>query len=72
MYEGDAPLAEACGRMTERLAANGVSIAKTPLTLGVPLTIDSSAERFTGTGAADANKLLTREYRAPFTVPQLA
>lgn len=70
--KGDATLAEACGRMTEHLAANGVDIAKTPLTLGVPLAIDSNAERFTGTGAADANKLLTREYRAPFTVPQLA
>ncbi|HEY5551844.1 MAG TPA: Gfo/Idh/MocA family oxidoreductase [Opitutaceae bacterium] len=70
--KSDAPLAEAHGRMVEHLAANGVDLAKTPLTLGVPLAIDPSAERFTDPRAADANKLLTREYRAPFTVPQLA
>lgn len=70
--KADAPLAEACGRMNEHLAANGVDLAKTPLTLGAPLAIDSTAERFTGTGADAANKLLTRDYRAPFAVPELA
>jgi len=70
--KGDAPLAEAYGRMTEHLAANNVNLEKTPLTLGVPLAIDPAAERFTGAGSDVANKLLTRDYRAPFTVPQLA
>jgi hypothetical protein len=70
--KGDAPLAEAVGRMTEHLAVNGVDLKKTRLTLGQPLTIDPKAERFTGRGASAANKLLTRKYRAPFTVPQLA
>lgn len=69
---GDAPLAEAVGRMTEHLAVNGVDLRKTRLTLGQPLTIDPRTERFTGSGARAANKLLTRNYRAPFTVPQLA
>jgi len=70
--KGDAPLAEAVGRMTEHLAVNGVDLKKTRLTLGQPLTIHPKAERFTGSGAKAANKLLTRKYRAPFTVPQIA
>jgi predicted dehydrogenase len=70
--KADAPLAEAFGRMSEHLAANGVDLARTPLTLGVPLAVDGKAERFTGAGADAANALLTRKYRAPFTVPQLA
>ncbi len=70
--KGDAPLAEAYGRMTEHLAVNGVKLGQTPLTLGQPLTIDAKAERFTGTGGSAGNDLLTRPYRAPFTVPQLA
>ena len=70
--KGDAPLAEAYGRMVEHLAANNVDLVKTPLTLGAPLKIDAPAERFTGTGSEAANKLLTRDYRAPFVVPHLA
>jgi len=66
----DAPLAEAFGRMAEHLAANNVDLAKTPLTLGVPLAIDSATERFLGDNAANA--LLMREYRQPFAVPQIA
>jgi predicted dehydrogenase len=67
-----APLAEAYGRMAEHLAANGVDVKKTRLTLGQPLAIDQQAERFTGSGSSGANKLLTRKYRAPFVVPQTA
>jgi len=70
--KGDAPLAEAYGRMAEHLAVNGVKLDQTPLTLGQPLAIDAKAERFTGAGASAANDLLTRDYRAPFIVPQLA
>lgn len=70
--KGDAPLAEAVGRMTEHLAVNGVNLELTRLTLGQPLTIDPKAERFTGSGSRAANKLLTRNYRAPFAVPQIA
>ena len=70
--KGNAALTEAYGRMTEHLAANQIDLAKTPLTLGAPLALDSDAERFTGEGAAAANAMLTRNYRAPFVVPQLA
>ncbi len=70
--KGDKLLTEAYGRMAEHLAANGVNLDKTPATLGVTLTLDAKAERFTGADAAAANALLTRNYRAPFVVPQLA
>ena len=68
----NAPLVEAYGRMVEHLGANQVDLRKTPATLGVTLTVDAQAERFTGPEAAAANALLTRAYRAPFIVPQLA
>ena len=70
--KGNAPLAEAYGRMAEHLGANGVDLKKTPLTLGAPLAVDAKAERFSGPDAAKANSMLTRQYRAPFVVPQLA
>jgi hypothetical protein len=42
------------------------------LTLGVLLQIAAGSERFTGEFAAQANPLLTRQYRAPFVVPDLS
>ena len=69
--KSDKHLAESYGRMVEHLRANNVDLAATPLTLGVPLTVDAKAERFTGSNAAAANKMLTREYRAPFVVPKI-
>ena len=70
--KGNAPLSEAYGRMAEHLAANDVDLAKTRATYGAALTLDGSKERFTGEFAEAANRLLTRAYRAPFVVPQLA
>ena len=70
--QGNAPLAEAHGRMAEHLAANGVDLKKTPATLGAALAVDAKAERFTGVDAAAANALLTRAYRAPFAVSKIA
>jgi hypothetical protein len=58
--------------MTEHLAAHNVDLARTPLTLGGALAFDGAAEKFTGATAAAANPLLTRAYRAPFTVPPIA
>jgi hypothetical protein len=69
---GNTPLAEAYGRMAEHLAINGVDLKQSRLTLGLPLEIDVAAEKFTGSGARAANKLLTRKYRAPFVVPNIA
>lgn len=66
--KSDAPLAEAFGRMAEHLSANNVDITKDKVTLGVPLKMDPKAEKFIGND--EANKLLTRNYRAPFIVPE--
>ncbi len=65
-------LTEPFGRFQEHLAANNVDLAKTPATLGAPLTFDGTTEKFTGENATAANKLRTREYRTPWVVPQLA
>ena len=70
--KGDPLLKEAVGRMLEHLANNQVDLARTPAALGLPLQVDPAAERFIGEGAEAANALLTRSYRAPFTVPKLA
>ena len=64
--------AEATGRMLEHLAIHHVDFAKTPLTLGATLTFDGEKERFEGEFSEVASKYITREYRAPFVVPQLA
>ncbi len=70
--QGNAPLAEAHGRMVEHLGKNTVDLKLTPLTLGVALQVDARKERFTGEFAKAANPMLTREYRKPYVVPQLA
>jgi predicted dehydrogenase len=54
-------------RMVAHLADNAVDLAKTPLTLGTLLAIDSANEKFKNNPAANA--LLGREYRKPFVVP---
>jgi hypothetical protein len=54
-------------RMEEHLSTNGLKLEETKYLLGPSLDFDPRSERFTNNDAA--NKLLTREYRAPFTVP---
>ena len=48
----------------------GLPIDEMTWTVGPALTFDPKVERFTGQRADEANKLLTRDYRAPFIVPQ--
>lgn len=55
-------------RTTKHLAANGVDLAKTPLSLGPMLAIDPTSE--TVRDNPEACALLTRQYRAPFVVPK--
>ena len=57
-------------RTLEHLTANGVDLAKTPLSLGPLLKIDPDKEVFTNN--ADADKMLTREYREPYIVPKIS
>jgi predicted dehydrogenase len=60
---------ETYDRMKAHLAANKVDTAAVKMRLGPMLTFDPKAEKFTGAQAEAANKLVTREYRKPFVVP---
>ena len=66
--KGDRDLTESLGRMEEHLGANKVNLSTSPLILGEVLKMNPATERFTDNSAA--NQLLTREYRAPFVVPE--
>lgn len=54
-------------RMTEHLNSNSVDLQKNKLNLGPFLRLSQTKEEFVGN--ADADMLLSREYRAPFVVP---
>jgi len=60
--------ADCLDRTTRHLAANGVDLAGTPLSLGAMLAIDPKSETILNNPEACA--LLTRQYRAPFVVPK--
>ena len=62
--------ADSYERMADHLKKNGVDLEKEQLTLGEFLTMDVKTEKFVGNAAAD--KMLTREYRAPYIVPAVA
>lgn len=58
---------ETFDRTRQHLASNDVDVAKSQLTLGTVLHMDSKREAFVDNSPADA--MLTREYRRPFVVP---
>jgi len=60
---------ETLARTVEHLKKNNVDLDKTPMTLGPKLTLDGE-EKFKGERADEANKHISREYRAPFVVPE--
>lgn len=61
-------LAEAYGRLAEHLKKNDVDLAKTPINLGTLLALDPKTERFTNN--EEANRMLRREYRKGYEVPE--
>jgi predicted dehydrogenase len=62
---------EAMGRLQDHLGKDhDLKLNEMKYRLGKKLTIDGKTESFIGD--ADANKLLTRQYRAPFLVPEKA
>jgi predicted dehydrogenase len=67
--QGQPAMSESVGRMLEHLAANHVDFGQTPLMFGHPLEVDPAAQRCVGNDAANA--MLTREYRAPYVVPEM-
>jgi len=56
-------------RMAEHLKDNGVKLEETNYRLGRKLVIDAQQEKIVGD--EEANKLLRREYRPPFVVPDV-
>jgi predicted dehydrogenase len=60
-------MTDAFDRMAAHLDANGVDIASEHLQLGLPLKFNPRKERFVGN--AQANQMVSRNYRAPFVVP---
>ena len=68
--KNDSAAQETLARMEEHLAANGMDIKQTRLTLGPTLMLDPKTERFTGGPLLEfANDMLTRTYRPGFVVP---
>ncbi len=60
---------ETLARMEEHLAGrNGLNLGQLDYTLGRKLVVDAQKESFVGDD--EANRLLTRQYRAPFVVPE--
>jgi predicted dehydrogenase len=68
--KGNGEFSEAYGRMYEHLSANGVNLAKSPLTVGLTLTMDPETETFVSN--SDANRLLREPGRPPFVVPAIS
>ena len=54
--------------MKEHLKENGLKLEGTDYVVGRTLEFDAKSE--TIKGDEEANKLLTRDYRAPFVVPE--
>jgi predicted dehydrogenase len=64
-------MVEVYHRFKAHLIENHVDLKKKPAVLGPMLTMNSKTERFTGDFSAEANMLLTRNYRRPFVVPDM-
>jgi hypothetical protein len=55
-------------RIVEKTEKYGVNLSRTPFSIGPLLKFDPQAERFVD--SEEANAMLTREYRAPYVVPE--
>jgi hypothetical protein len=62
-------LADSFDRMTSHLQANGINLEEPVLHAGASLTMDPHSETFPGN--SEANHRATREYRAPYVVPEI-
>jgi predicted dehydrogenase len=67
--QGVPELAGAYERFRTHLAANRIDLDKTPATLGAMLTFDETTERFVGEFSKEANRLVARQARAGFQLP---
>jgi len=64
---GNNEMWETIGRFEDHLAANGIRLENAVYRLGRKLVVDAAKEQFVGD--EEANRLLTRQYRPPFVVP---
>jgi predicted dehydrogenase len=64
----NAQVRESFDSLRDNLAAVGIPVEKLAYRLGRELKFDAKTEKFVGD--AEADKLLTREYRKPFVVPE--
>ncbi len=69
--KSNAALAEATERMIQHLVENKVDLSASQLTIGQPLKMDPAKEIFTGASCEAANKMLTRNYRSGYVVPEI-
>ena len=69
VIQGEKELSESFERLREHLGANRIDLDQGPLALGPALVLDPETERFVGPFSDRANRLATRDYRAPFVVP---
>jgi len=67
-FKGNKEALDSLERLATHLKANDVDINVDKLTLGEFLKMDPKTERFIDNAAAD--KMLTREYRKPYVVPE--
>ncbi|MFO1447910.1 MAG: Gfo/Idh/MocA family oxidoreductase [Opitutaceae bacterium] len=69
------PTKDSYARMIEHLQANGVNTQDVPTVIGPCLQLDPGSESFVTSEKFDlgfwANRLLRREYRKPFVVPEI-
>ena len=68
--KSNSQMAEAFDRVKDHLGKNNFDLAKGRITLGANLTLDPGHERFVGDHAEAANKLLKRDYRKPYEIPE--
>jgi len=67
-FGDDQAAGETFQRMRDHLTANQIPLPETMYQLGRRLTLDGATERLTGDD--EANRMLTREYRRGFAVPE--
>jgi predicted dehydrogenase len=60
------------GQANAHLQRNGVDIENSDFKISPVLEFDGDSQQFVGNSAADANKLLRRDYRSKFEVPAIA
>jgi len=69
VIRNEAKLCESYERLIDHLFANRLGTNNELLTLGAMLTLDPEKERFIGPMSNEANRLISRNYRKPFVVP---